>query len=184
MEVIKTKLEDCFIIKPSVFEDDRGYFMESFNQSEFTAKTGIDINFVQDNQSYSTYGVIRGLHAQTGAYAQAKLVRVLEGEVLDVAVDIRPKSKTYLKHITAHLSAENKKQLFLPRGFLHGFVVLSKTATFFYKCDNYYNKASEMGVIYNDPQLKINWKIPEEDKIVSDKDLNSPIFNLNKIHNK
>lgn len=176
MEVIKTKLEGCFIIKPTVFEDDRGYFMETFNKEEFAVKTGIHTDFVQDNQSFSTYGVIRGLHAQTGAHAQAKLVRVLEGEILDVAVDIRAESSTYLQHIAVHLSAENKTQFFLPRGFLHGFAVLSKTATFFYKCDNYYHKASEIGALYNDPQFNIDWKIPKADRILSEKDLNLPLF--------
>jgi dTDP-4-dehydrorhamnose 3,5-epimerase len=176
MEVIKTKLEGCFIIKPTVFEDERGYFMETFNKEKFAAKTGIHTDFVQDNQSFSTYGVIRGLHAQTGEHSQAKLVRVLEGEVLDIAVDIRPNSKTYLHHIAVHLSAVNKTQFFVPRGFLHGFAVLSKTATFFYKCDNYYDKASEIGALYNDPQFNIDWKIQEEDRILSEKDLNLPIF--------
>lgn len=178
MEVIKTKLEDCFIIKPTLFEDNRGYFMETFNEDVFAAKTGIMANFVQDNQSFSTYGVIRGLHAQTGAYGQAKLVRVLEGEVLDVAVDIRPGSKTYLQHIAVNLSDVNKNQFFVPRGFLHGFAVLSKTATFFYKCDNYYNKDSEIGALYNDPKFNIDWKIPVEDRILSEKDLNLQLLQL------
>lgn len=178
MELIKTKLEGCFIIKPTVFKDDRGYFMETFNKEKFSAKTGIHTDFVQDNQSFSTYGVIRGLHAQTGEHAQAKLVRVLEGEVLDVVVDIRPDSKTFLEHIAVHLSAANKTQFFVPRGFLHGFAVLSKTATFFYKYDNYYDKASEIGALYNDPQFNIDWKIPEEDRNLSEKDLNLPVFQL------
>ncbi|RYF10344.1 MAG: dTDP-4-dehydrorhamnose 3,5-epimerase, partial [Flavobacteriales bacterium] len=132
---------------------------------------GLSGNFVQDNQSYSSYGVIRGLHAQSGEFAQAKLVRVIKGEVLDVAVDARPGSPTYGKHIAVKLSAENKLQLYVPRGFLHGFSVLSETAEFFYKCDNYYNKASELGVIYNDPQLNIDWLITAEAAAVSDKDL-------------
>ncbi len=177
MEVIKTKLDGCFIIKPTVFEDSRGYFMETYNKEVFAEKTGIDTRFVQDNQSFSTYGVIRGLHAQTGKYAQAKLVRVLEGEVLDVVVDIRPGSKTYLEHIAVHLSAENKTQFYVPRGFLHGFAVLSKTATFFYKCDNFYHKESEIGVLYNDPRFNIEWQIPEPDRIISEKDMNLPYFN-------
>lgn len=178
MTVEKTFLKDCFIIKPTVFEDERGFFMETFNKDEFARKTGIHTDFVQDNQSFSTYGVIRGLHAQTGAYAQAKLVRVLQGEVLDVAVDIRPESSTYLQHIAVHLSAENKTQFFVPKGFLHGFAVLSKTATFFYKCDNYYHKASEIGAFYNDPQFNIDWKIPDEDRNLSEKDLSLPVFQL------
>jgi dTDP-4-dehydrorhamnose 3,5-epimerase len=182
MEVIKAKLEGCFIIKPNVFEDSRGYFMETFNKDLFADKTGINTDFVQDNQSFSSYGVIRGLHAQTGKFAQAKLVRVLEGEVLDVVVDIRPCSKTYLEHIAVHLSAENKTQFYVPRGFLHGFAVLSESATFFYKCDNYYDKASEIGVLYDDPQLNIDWKIPEEERIISEKDMNLPL--IKKIINK
>lgn len=171
MEIQETGLKDCLIIKPRVFDDARGYFFESFNQQTFEEKTGLSGNFVQDNQSYSSYGVIRGLHAQSGDFAQAKLVRVIKGEVLDVAVDARPGSPTYGKHISVKLSAENKLQLYVPRGFLHGFSVLSETAEFFYKCDNYYNKASELGVIYNDPQLNIDWLIPTDAAAVSDKDL-------------
>lgn len=171
MEIQETGLKDCLIIKPRVFDDARGYFFESFNQQTFEEKTGLSGKFVQDNQSYSSYGVIRGLHAQSGEFAQAKLVRVIKGEVLDVAVDARPGSPTYGKHISVKLSAENKLQLYVPRGFLHGFSVLSETAEFFYKCDNYYNKASELGVIYNDPQLNIDWLIPADAAAVSDKDL-------------
>ncbi|WP_316770935.1 dTDP-4-dehydrorhamnose 3,5-epimerase [Pedobacter frigiditerrae] len=171
MEIQETGLKDCLIIKPRVFDDARGYFFESFNQQTFEEKTGLSGNFVQDNQSYSSYGVIRGLHAQSGEFAQAKLVRVIKGEVLDVAVDARLGSPTYGKHISVKLSAENKLQLYVPRGFLHGFSVLSETAEFFYKCDNYYNKASELGVMYNDPQLNIDWLIPAEVAAVSDKDL-------------
>jgi dTDP-4-dehydrorhamnose 3,5-epimerase len=171
MEIEQTGLKDCLIIKPRVFEDPRGYFFESFNQSTFEEKTGLSGRFVQDNQSYSSYGVIRGLHAQTGEFAQAKLVRVTKGEVLDVAVDVRPSSPTYGKHIAVSLSAENKLQLYIPRGFVHGFSVLSETAEFLYKCDNFFNKASETGVIYNDADLNIDWLIPEEDQSVSDKDL-------------
>jgi len=171
MEIQETGLQGCVIIKPRVFEDARGYFFESFNQQTFEEKTGSSGKFVQDNQSYSSYGVIRGLHAQGGDAAQAKLVRVLQGEVLDVAVDARPGSPTYGKHISVKLSAENNLQLYVPRGFLHGFSVLSETATFFYKCDNFYNKASELGVIYNDPALNIDWQIPADKAAVSDKDL-------------
>ncbi|RZL49666.1 MAG: dTDP-4-dehydrorhamnose 3,5-epimerase [Pedobacter sp.] len=171
MEIQETGLKDCLIIKPRVFDDARGYFFESFNQQTFEEKTGLSGKFVQDNQSYSSYGVIRGLHAQSGEFAQAKLVRVIKGEVLDVAVDARPDSPTYGKHISVKLSAENKLQLYVPRGFLHGFSVLSETAEFFYKCDNFYNKASELGVIYNDPQLNIDWLIPADDAAISDKDL-------------
>lgn len=171
MEIEQTGLKDCLIIKPRVFEDPRGYFFESFNQNSFEEKTGLSGRFVQDNQSYSSYGVIRGLHAQTGEFAQAKLVRVTKGEVLDVAVDVRPSSPTYGKHIAVRLSAENKLQLYIPRGFVHGFSVLSETAEFLYKCDNFFNKASETGVIYNDADLNIDWLIPEEDQAISDKDL-------------
>lgn len=171
MEIEQTGLKDCLIIKPRVFEDARGYFFESFNQNTFEEKTGLSGQFVQDNQSYSSYGVIRGLHAQTGEFAQAKLVRVTKGEVLDVAVDVRPSSPTYGKHVAVRLSAENKLQLYIPRGFVHGFSVLSETAEFLYKCDNFFNKASETGVIYNDADLNIDWLIPESDQEVSEKDL-------------
>ncbi|CAH0198169.1 dTDP-4-dehydrorhamnose 3,5-epimerase [Pedobacter sp. Bi27] len=171
MEIEQTGLKDCLIIKPRVFEDPRGYFFESFNQNTFEEKTGLSGRFVQDNESYSSYGVVRGLHAQTGEFAQAKLVRVTKGEVLDVAVDVRPSSPTYGKHFAIRLSAENKLQLYIPRGFIHGFSVLSETAEFLYKCDNFFNKASETGVIYNDADLNIDWLIPEKDLAVSDKDL-------------
>jgi len=171
MEIQETGLKDCLIIKPRVFEDPRGYFFESFNKKTFEEQTGLSGNFVQDNQSFSSYGVIRGLHAQSGEFAQAKLVHVLKGEVLDVAVDARPGSPTYGKHISVKLSAENHLQLYVPRGFLHGFSVLSETAEFFYKCDNFYNKASELGVIYNDADLAIDWLIPADKAAVSDKDL-------------
>lgn len=171
MEIEQTGLKDCLIIKPRVFEDPRGYFFESFNQKTFEDKTGLSGKFVQDNQSYSSYGVIRGLHAQSGDFAQAKLVRVTKGEVLDVAVDVRQGSPTYGKHISVRLSAENKLQLYVPRGFLHGFSVLSETAEFLYKCDNFYDKASETGVIYNDKDLNIDWMIPEEHHAISEKDM-------------
>ncbi|MCX2473175.1 dTDP-4-dehydrorhamnose 3,5-epimerase [Pedobacter sp. MC2016-05] len=171
MEIQQTGIKDCLIIKPRVFEDARGYFFESFNKEIFEEKTGLSGAFVQDNQSYSSYGVIRGLHAQTGAFAQAKLVRVTKGEVLDVAVDARPGSPTYGQHVAVRLSAENKLQLYIPRGFVHGFSVLSETAEFLYKCDNYFNKSSETGVIYNDTDLSIDWQIPTDQVSVSDKDL-------------
>lgn len=176
MEIIETGLAGCFILKPAIFEDSRGYFFESFNEVVFKRITGKDISFVQDNQSYSSYGVIRGLHTQGGDYAQAKLVRVLSGEVLDVAVDVRPGSPTYGQHIAIKLNTENRLQLFIPRGFLHGFAVLSKTAEFFYKCDNFYNKEAEQGVSYNSPELKIDWLIPKKDQLVSQRDLESPSF--------
>lgn len=169
-----TKPEGCFIIEPKVLSDDRGYFMESYNQERFNKGTGLNVNFVQDNQSYSSRGVLRGLHYQTGAYAQAKLVRVLQGKVLDVAVDVRPGSKTYGEHVSILLSSENNRQLFIPRGFAHGFLVLSETATFFYKCDNLYNKESEGGIIYNDPAIGINWEMAAESLIISEKDMILP----------
>jgi dTDP-4-dehydrorhamnose 3,5-epimerase len=165
-----TKLEGCFIIEPKVIQDERGYFMESFNAKTFQDGVQKEVHFVQDNQSFSTKGVLRGLHYQTGAHAQAKLVRVLSGEVLDVAVDLRPESATFGEHVSVVLSAENQRQFFVPRGFAHGFVVLSETATFFYKCDNFYNKESEGGLKYNDPALQIDWKFSEEDLLISDKD--------------
>ena len=179
MQVEETKLKDCFIIKDTLFKDPRGYFFESFNQQKFNELTRLNVQFVQDNQSKSTKGVLRGLHFQLGTHSQAKLVRVLEGKVLDVAVDIRPNSKTFGEHVAIELTAENKTQLFVPRGFAHGFVVLSESATFFYKCDNFYNKLAEGGIIYNDPQLAINWQLPIEEALLSEKDL--LLQNLNDI---
>lgn len=182
MEIKKTKLEGCVILEPKKFHDERGYFFESFNEAKFQELTGTQTKFVQDNQSFSTYGVLRGLHAQSGDHAQAKLVRVLKGEVLDVAVDVREGSPTFGEYVAVRLSAENSLQLFIPRGFLHGFVVLSETAEFFYKCDNYYNKESECGVIYNDPAINIDWLLPQSDLNLSDKDIILPL--LNEIYNK
>ena len=170
----QTKLEGCFIIEPKIINDDRGYFMESFNEKTFQIGVGQEVHFVQDNQSFSTKGVLRGLHYQVGEHAQAKLVRVLQGEVLDVAVDIRPGSKTYGQYEAVKLSAENQTQFFVPRGFAHGFLVLSETATFFYKCDNFYKKESEGGLMYNDPTLNIDWQFPTDDLLISDKDLVQP----------
>jgi dTDP-4-dehydrorhamnose 3,5-epimerase len=170
MQIEKTKLADCLIIHDTVFGDNRGYFFESFNQQTFLEKTGLNVHFVQDNQSKSSKGVIRGLHFQHGASAQAKLVRVIEGKVLDVAVDIRQDSPTFGEHVAIELTAESKTQFFVPRGFAHGFVVLSETATFFYKCDNLYNKASEGGIIFSDPALGIDWQLPLDSLIISEKD--------------
>ncbi|MGJ1194850.1 dTDP-4-dehydrorhamnose 3,5-epimerase [Sphingobacterium spiritivorum] len=170
MKATETKLQGCFVLEPAKYGDSRGYFMESFNEKTFNDLTGTNTHFVQDNQSYSTRGVLRGLHAQAGDYAQAKLVRVLEGEVIDVAVDVRIGSPTFGQYIAIRLSADNNLQLFVPRGFLHGFVVLSETATFFYKCDNFYNKESECGVHPLDEDLAIDWHIPVEEMILSDKD--------------
>ncbi|RAJ14166.1 dTDP-4-dehydrorhamnose 3,5-epimerase [Arenibacter echinorum] len=174
MKTTETKLKGCFVLEPIVFKDDRGYFFESFNANTFNASVGQKINFVQDNQSFSSKGVVRAIHYQTGEFAQAKLVRVLSGRVLDIAVDLRQDSSTFGQHIAIELSAENKKQLFVPRGFGHGFSVLSDTAEFFYKCDNFYNKASEGGIIYNDPELNIDWKLPINEIKVSQKDLELP----------
>ncbi len=176
MKITETSLKDCYILEPTKFGDSRGYFMESFNEKTFNSLTGKEIHFVQDNQSYSTRGVLRGLHAQEGEHAQAKLVRVLEGEVLDVVVDVRPGSETFGEHVAVRLSAENNLQMFVPRGFLHGFVVLSETATFFYKCDNFYNKDSECGVHPLDTDLAVDWQIPVDEMLLSDKDKEAPSF--------
>ena len=170
MEIKTTAIDGCFEIMPKVFEDERGYFFESFNQKKFEEATGAMPFFVQDNQSFSTKGVLRGLHFQEGEHAQAKLVRVLDGEVLDVAVDIRPGSKTYGAVVRTILSSENKKQLYIPRGCAHGFVTLSDAADFFYKCDNFYNKGSEGGILYKDPTFNIDWILEESELIISAKD--------------
>jgi len=174
MKVTETKLKGCFMIEPKLFKDSRGYFFESFNQHRFNELIGKNIDFVQDNESFSSKGVLRGLHFQAGEYAQAKLVRVVKGSVLDVVVDIRKDSPTFSKHFSIELSEKNKTQLFIPRGFAHGFIVLSDTAVFAYKCDNFYNKASEQGLRYDDPSLGIDWKLPKHEFIVSDKDLVLP----------
>lgn len=176
MKAIETKLKGCYIIEPDVFEDKRGYFFESFNQDNFNKLIGNNINFVQDNESFSKRGVLRGLHYQTGKHAQSKLVRVVKGKVLDVALDIRENSQTFGKHVAVELSDENKKQLFIPRGFAHGFVVLSDTAIFSYKCDNFYNREAEFGIKYNDSFLNINWKLNNSQIIISNKDLVLPQF--------
>ena len=182
MNFTPTKLDGCFVIEPKIFNDERGYFLESFNENTFQNGIGQQVHFVQDNQSFSTKGVLRGLHYQTGDHAQAKLVRVLQGEVLDVAVDIRPNSKTYGEYVSVLLSAEKQNQFFIPRGFAHGFLVLSETATFFYKCDNFYNKESEGGIIFNDNSLKIDWKFPLNELIISEKDATLPtIENAKKV---
>jgi dTDP-4-dehydrorhamnose 3,5-epimerase len=170
MECIHTEIKDCFIIKPTVFSDNRGYFFESFNEQKFNQITGLKIHFVQDNQAKSDRGILRGLHFQKGAHAQAKLVRVLQGKVIDVAVDLRKDSPTYLQYIAVELSAENNLQLFVPRGFAHGYSVLEDNTVFCYKCDNYYNKEAEGGVFYADPKLNINWQLNEDEIILSEKD--------------
>jgi dTDP-4-dehydrorhamnose 3,5-epimerase len=170
MEVIKTNIEGVLIIEPRVFNDSRGYFYESFSQREFDEMVCKTL-FVQDNQSCSSYGVIRGLHFQKPPYAQSKLVRVVEGKVLDVAVDIRKGSPTYGKHVAVELSADNHRQLFIPRGFAHGFAVLSERVIFQYKCDNYYAPQSEGAIAYDDPALDIDWRIPASEAVLSEKDL-------------
>lgn len=176
MKVTETKLKGCFLIEPRVFQDGRGHFFESYNHRDFEHAIGQEVHFVQDNQSFSKKGVIRALHYQVGEFAQAKLVRVLQGSVLDVAVDLRQGSPTYGQHIAVELSSENKKQLFIPRGFAHGFAVLSDSAVFFYKCDNYYNAASEGGIRYDDPDLIIDWQVPESERILSERDASLPML--------
>jgi dTDP-4-dehydrorhamnose 3,5-epimerase len=177
MEYTETKLKGCFIIEPKAFEDERGYFFESYNEESFNDAIGYKVHFVQDNQSFSKYGVLRGLHLQKGDDAQAKLVRVLSGRVLDVAVDLRKGSDTYGQHVAVELSADNKKQLFIPRGFAHGFIVLSDVAEFYYKVDNKYAPKSEGGLLYKDPYLGIDWKLNEDEIIINNKDLNLPTLN-------
>ena len=176
MKAIETNLSGCFIIEPSVFEDERGYFFESYSQSKLEEILGYNPVFVQDNQSRSNYGVVRGLHLQSGKHAQAKLIRVLEGKVLDVVVDVRKDSTTFGQWTSIELSADNKKQLFVPRGFLHGFSVLSENATFFYKCDNFYNKESENGINPLDPDLGIDWGVNIEQIVLSQKDQEAQSF--------
>ena len=175
MKVLSTEIEGVFIIEPLRFEDSRGYFFESYNKEKFE-EAGLSYDFVQDNQSKSGFGTVRGLHFQRGSHAQAKLVRVLEGAVIDVAVDLRPGSKTYGKHVAVELSAANNRQLMIPRGFAHGYAVISNEAVFFYKCDNYYNKESEGGLYFNDPALGIDWKINPKDAVLSEKDKVLPML--------
>lgn len=176
MTVKPTPLKDCFILEPNVFKDERGSFIETFNVNEFKKNTGLDVKFVQDNQSISHYGTIRGLHFQTGDFAQAKLIRVARGEVLDVVVDMRPDSETYLKQFSHVLTGENNRQLYVPRRFAHGFACLSDDVIFTYKCDNYYDKASERGILFEDKTLNIDWQIPKRDQIISEKDQSLPIL--------
>ena len=170
MTIEQTPLKDCFIIHEKVHGDARGYFIETYNQRDFKAATGLEIEFVQDNQSRSTKGVLRGLHMQRGASAQAKLVRVLEGAVLDIAVDLRKGSPSFGQHYAIELTANNHKQFFVPAGFAHGFVVLSETATFFYKVDKFYEPGNEVGIMYNDKDLNIDWRLSESEIILSEKD--------------
>ena len=170
MKIEQTPLQDCFIIHDKVHGDERGYFIETFNQRDFNAATGLNIVFVQDNQSKSSKGVLRGLHMQRGAAAQAKLVRVLEGSVLDIVVDLRKGSPSFGKHYAIELTGDNHKQFFVPAGFAHGFLVLSETATFFYKVDKFYEPGDEVGIMYNDKDLNIDWRLPTAELIFSEKD--------------
>jgi dTDP-4-dehydrorhamnose 3,5-epimerase len=173
MEFQEVFIKGAFLLKPKVFGDSRGYFFESFNKKQFEENIGV-VNFVQDNESKSSAGVLRGLHFQKGEYAQAKLVRVIKGAVLDVIVDIRPDSPTFGKHFSAELTEENKLQLFLPRGMAHGFVVLKDNTIFAYKVDNAYSPANESGIIFNDPDLSIDWQLPESFLVLSEKDRKLP----------
>lgn len=170
IDVIKTEIEGVLIIEPKVFGDARGYFLESFNAKEFTEKTGLNINFVQDNESMSSFGVMRGLHFQNPPYTQSKLVRCVRGAVLDVAVDIRKDSPTYGKHVAVELTENNHRQFFVPRGFAHGFAVLSETAVFQYKCDNFYAPQADGGISILDESLGIDWRIPTDKALLSEKD--------------
>jgi dTDP-4-dehydrorhamnose 3,5-epimerase len=175
MEIIKTNIPDLLILKPRVFNDERGYFFESFNQEVFE-KNGLKFNFIQDNESKSSKGVVRGLHYQLAPYAQAKLVRTIKGRVLDIAVDLRKGSPTFGQWYSVELSAENKLQFLVPRGFAHGFAVLENDTIFSYKCDNYYNRESERGINFNDKKLNINWQIDIDKAIISAKDKTNPCF--------
>ena len=175
MNIIKTEIEGLIIIEPRIFKDARGYFFESFSQREFEEKI-CQTTFVQDNESFSCYGVVRGLHFQQEPFSQAKLVRVVKGAVLDVAVDIRKGSPTYGKHVAIELTEENHRQVFIPRGFAHGFAVLSDEVIFQYKCDNYYAPQSERGIACNDPALNIDWRIPADKIILSEKDTKYPLL--------
>lgn len=177
MNIIKTEIPDVLIFEPKVFEDSRGYFFESFSKRQFEEVIGQKIDFVQDNQSRSSYGVIRGLHYQKGEYSQAKLVRCIVGRVLDIAIDLRRNSPTFGRQISVELNEVNRHSVFIPRGFAHGFAVLSETAVFQYKCDNYYNPQSEGGIFPLDAALGIDWKIAKQSAIISDKDLKLPLFN-------
>lgn len=173
MNIIETEIQGVFIIEPKVFGDSRGYFFESFSKKEFESKVG-PVEFVQDNESKSCYGVVRGLHFQKPPHAQAKLVRVVKGKVLDVAVDLRKDSPTYGKHVTVELSEDNHRQVFIPKGFAHGFSVLSEEAVFQYKCDDYYAPETEGAVAWNDPELNIDWRVPADMMILSEKDKRHP----------
>ncbi len=176
MKITPTPLKDCFVLTLTIFTDERGTFYETYNQKVFKKETGLDIDFVQDNQSTSSRGVLRGLHYQVGEMAQAKLVRVVQGKVLDIVVDLRKDSESFGKHFGIILDDVKQEQLFVPRGFAHGFITLSETSKFAYKCDNFYDKASERGIIYNDATLKLDWHLSEKEFIISEKDLILPSF--------
>jgi dTDP-4-dehydrorhamnose 3,5-epimerase len=176
MTIQSTPIEGCFILQPSLFTDERGTFQETFHSQRFKEATGLDVDFVQDNQSTSSRGVLRGLHFQAGEMAQAKLVRVVEGAVLDVVVDLRKGSPSFGQSFSLELTADNRLQLFVPRGFAHGFLTLSERSVFAYKCDNYYDRESESGIRYDDPTLRIDWGMAEEELIVSAKDKMLPAF--------
>lgn len=176
MKIIQTSLPGVLIIEPDVYGDDRGYFYESFNEKRFQEQAGINTNFIQDNESKSKYGVVRGLHFQKGEFAQAKLVHVAKGRILDVAVDIRKDSPTFGQYVATELSDSNHRQLYIPRGYAHGFSVLSDEAVFQYKCDNYYEPKAEGGVLWNDPQIGIDWQLPNDVITLSDKDKKHPLL--------
>lgn len=176
MRVLKTDIEGVLIVEPTVHGDERGYFMESFSERDFEAAMGLNVRFVQDNESRSRRGVLRGLHFQREPYAQAKLVRVVQGMVLDVAVDIRPGSATFGKYVAVELSADNHRQLFIPKGFAHGYVVLEEDTVFQYKCDEYYHPESEDGIAWNDPEIGIEWGVEESEIILSEKDTNRKLL--------
>ena len=176
VKIEQTPLKDSFILTPTIYNDERGSFHETFNDILFKKVSGQKVNFVQDNQSTSSFGVLRGMHYQVGKMAQAKLVRAIEGRILDVVVDMRKESETFGKHFSVILDDISKKQLFVPRGFAHGFITLSPTSKFAYKCDNFYDKASERGIIYNDATLQLDWHLPNDKLIISDKDLKLPSF--------
>lgn len=176
MKVQQTNIEGVYIVEPVLHGDERGYFMESFSERDFEAQTGLKVRFVQDNESRSRKGVLRGLHFQKEPYAQAKLVRVVRGKVLDVAVDIRPESQTFGKYVATELSAENHRQMFIPNGFAHGYVVLEDDTVFQYKCDEYYHPEAEGGIAWNDPQIAIDWGVAESEVILSEKDKHRPLL--------
>lgn len=177
MEVKKTDIEGVYVIQPRVFGDERGYFFESFNAKDFAAQTGLDITFVQDNESKSRYGVLRGLHLQRPPYAQSKLVRVVKGSVLDVAVDLRKDSPSYGRYVAQELTEDNHLQFFIPKGFAHGFSVLSDEVVFQYKCDEFYTPQSEDAIAWDDPDLNIDWRLPADRVILSEKDKHHKRFN-------